>query len=69
MEAILDFTYNAISKIISGHTIMSGITEKSMADIKITNLLIFLGNYINLFFDLVQNGGHFDFFYVLRQHI
>ena len=41
MEAILDFTYNAMSKIISGHTNMSGIPENPMVDTKIMNLLIF----------------------------
>ena len=40
MEAILDFTHHAMSKIISGHTIMSGIHEKSMLDTKIIYLLI-----------------------------
>ena len=41
MEAILDFTHNTMSKIVSCNPIMSGIYEKSMVDIKIMNLLIF----------------------------
>ena len=40
MKAILDFTHNAMSKIISGHTIMSGIHENPMVNTKIMNLII-----------------------------
>ena len=39
MKVILDFTHNAMSKVISGHTIMSGIHENHMVDTKIMNLL------------------------------
>ena len=41
MLAILDFTNNAMAKIISGHTIMSGIPENHMVDTKVMNQLIF----------------------------
>ena len=41
MVAILDFTNNAIAKIISGHTIMSGILENHMVDTKVMNEPIF----------------------------
>ena len=35
MAAILDFTHNAISKVLSNHTTMSGIPENHMVDTKI----------------------------------
>ena len=57
---ILDFTHNSMSKIISGHTIMSGISEKSIVDTKICLYCIL--NYINFIFDLGRNGGHFWIF-------
>ena len=41
MVAIFDFNHNAMAKIISGHTIMSGIPENHMVDTKVTNQLIF----------------------------
>ena len=34
MEAILDFIHNAMSKIISGHTIISGISENPMVQME-----------------------------------
>ena len=55
MEAILDFTHNTMSKIVSCNPIMSGIYEKSWI------CLYSIENYINIFFDLGQNGGHFGF--------
>ena len=58
MEAILDFTHNAMSKIISGHTIMSGINENPIVDTKIMHLLI---SYRKLYLDFGQIGGHFGF--------
>ena len=43
MAAILDFTHNAMSKILSDYTTMSGITENRIefVDIKIMNLQLF----------------------------
>ena len=41
MVAILDFTHNALTNIISGHTIMSGISDNHMVDTKVMNQLIF----------------------------
>ena len=61
MEAILDFTHNAMSKIISGYTIMSGIHENPMVDTKIMHLFFHIENYIDLILDFGQNGGHFGF--------
>ena len=40
MVFILDFTNNAMAKIISGHTIMSGIPEDYVVDTKVMNQLI-----------------------------
>ena len=39
MVVILDFTHNAMAKIISGHTIMSAIPENHMVDTKVMNQL------------------------------
>ena len=44
MAVILDITHIAMSKIISGHIIMSGIPENHMVDTKIMNLPIFFRN-------------------------
>ena len=41
MVAILDFTHNAMTKIISGYTIMSGIPDNNMVDTKVMNQFIF----------------------------
>ena len=41
MVAILDSNHNAMAKIISGHTIMSGIPGNHMVDTKVLNQLIF----------------------------
>ena len=50
-----------MSKIISGHTIMSGIHENPMVDTKVIIWLYHIENYINLILDFGQNGGHFGF--------
>ena len=41
MVAILDFTHNSKANIISGHTIMLGISENHMVYTKVMNQLIF----------------------------
>ena len=39
--AILDFIHNAMSKVLSYHITMAGITEARMLDTKIKNLRLF----------------------------
>ena len=41
--AILDFTNNSLSNVLSGYITMSGLPENPMADTKIVNLLLFCG--------------------------
>ena len=41
MAAILDFTHNAMSKVISDHTTSSGIPENPIVDSKIMKLRLF----------------------------
>ena len=54
MWAILHFTSNAMSKVISNPTTRSGIPENPAVDTKIVSLLLFCQKYTNLLFDLVQ---------------
>ena len=44
MVAILDFTHNAIAKVLLNHTTMSGIPENPMVD---TNIMIFVHYFEN----------------------
>ena len=46
MATILDFTHNAMSNLLSGHTTKSAIPEKTMADTKIVNILLFCRKFI-----------------------
>ena len=65
MAAILDLTHNAMTRVLSGHTSMSGVPKNLKIDIKIMNLRVLsIENDINLMFDLgqmaaiLENGGH-----------
>ena len=41
IAAIFDFTHNAMSNVLSGHTTISDIYENPMVDTKIMNMLMF----------------------------
>ena len=58
MAAILDFIHNAMSKVLSYYTTMSGITEARMLDTKIC--VYSIENSIILLFHLVQMGAVLD---------
>ena len=53
MAGILDFTHNAMFKVISDHTSRSCMPENPMVDTEIMKMLIFCKNCINL---MVDNG-------------
>ena len=60
MADILDFTNNAMSKIISNHTTRSGLPKNPIVDTKIKKLLL------NLKFDLHQMAAILNLFNFLR---
>ena len=57
----MDFTHSAMANIISGHTIMSGISENHMINTKVMISLYSSENDIILIFELGQNGDHIGF--------
>ena len=58
MAAILDFTHNAMSNVISDHTTRSGIPENPVVDSRIMKLRLFCEKLYQLNVWLWQNGGH-----------
>ena len=68
MVATLDFTNNAMAKIISGHTMMSGIPENHNGRYQSHESAYILARIISFYYlTLFRTGAILDF-YVLRQH-
>ena len=61
MAAILDFSPNAMSNVISDHTTRSGIPENSIVDTKIKKLLLFCREWCQFKVCPLPNGGHLEF--------
>ena len=61
MTAILDFSLNAMSNVISDHTTRSGIPENPIVDTKIKKLLLFCREWCQFKVCPLPNGGHLEF--------
>ena len=66
MAVILDFTHNAMSKLISDHTTRSGVPENPIVNTKIKKLFLFCRKCANLKFDLHQMAAILNLFNLLR---